>query len=137
MSEALKRYKEIIAECNNLSHAQNTIYWDMETIMPKEGFKGHSDSLTYLSTEVFKKTTSDEFYKILKALNNLTVFVVIVTVEESQREVKMRRVKNSPRYSCLIRAYHERIVFIHLDGAEAVQECGCHLELAARHLDRH
>ena len=76
MSEALKRYKEIIAECNNLSHAQNTIYWDMETIMPKEGFKGHSDSLTYLSMEVFKKTTSDEFYELLKTLNTKEEFAV-------------------------------------------------------------
>lgn len=112
MSEALKRYKEIIAECNNLSHAQNTIYWDMETIMPKEGFKGHSDSLTYLSTEVFKKTTSDEFYELLKTLNTKEEFEKLsdidkYCVKEDLKDIERDRRVPADFFESFVRAQNE------------------------------
>lgn len=67
--ETLDKLKELIEEINNIDHAVTLLYWDMETEMPKEGFKGHSDSLTYLSTLSFKKGTSEEMGALLEELS--------------------------------------------------------------------
>lgn len=69
MSTLFEDFKAYLDETNNLSHAVTLLYWDMETEMPKEGFKGHSDSLTYLSTEVFKRNTSPELEHFLDELS--------------------------------------------------------------------
>lgn len=69
MSETLKKFKDYMAETQNMRHATTLLYWDMETIMPKEGFRGHSDALAYLSTEVFKRSTSPELEEYLTILS--------------------------------------------------------------------
>lgn len=68
MSATLDKLKAYIKETANISHAVTLLYWDMETIMPKEGFNGHSDSLAYLSTESFKRSTSQELGSMLLTL---------------------------------------------------------------------
>ena len=37
--------------------------------MPAEGFKGHSDALAYLSTETFKRSTSEKMGDFLEKLS--------------------------------------------------------------------
>lgn len=69
MSNTLDKFKAYIKESANISHAVSLLYWDMETIMPKEGFSGHSDSLAYLSTENFKRSTSEELGNMLDELS--------------------------------------------------------------------
>lgn len=69
MSATFDKFKAYLEESKNISHAVTLLYWDMETKMPKEGFNGHSDSLTYLSTEVFKRGTSDELSEMLDTLS--------------------------------------------------------------------
>ncbi len=68
MSDLLEKYKSYINETEQMMHAVTLLYWDMETKMPKEGFQSHSDSLAYLSTECFKRETSDEMGEMLEAL---------------------------------------------------------------------
>jgi len=70
MSETFEKFKTYLEETNNLSHATSLIYWDLETQMPEKGFKGHSDALTYLSTEAFKRSTSKELEDYLDTLIN-------------------------------------------------------------------
>ncbi|SCX07797.1 carboxypeptidase Taq [Lachnospiraceae bacterium YSD2013] len=69
MSELLDKFKAYLAETTNLGHASTLLYWDLETSMPKEGFKGHSDALAYLSTESFKRSTSTEMGEFLDKLS--------------------------------------------------------------------
>ncbi len=69
MSELLDKFKAYLAETTNLGHASTLLYWDMETSMPREGFKGHSDALAYLSTESFKRSTSTEMGEFLDKLS--------------------------------------------------------------------
>lgn len=69
MSKIFDEFKEYIEETNNLNHASTLLYWDMETSMPAEGFKGHSDALAYLSTETFKRSTSEKMGDFLEKLS--------------------------------------------------------------------
>ncbi|MCR4679907.1 MAG: carboxypeptidase M32 [Lachnospiraceae bacterium] len=69
MSELLDKFKAYLAETTNLGHASTLLYWDLETSMPKEGFKGHSDALAYLSTESFKRNTCAEMGEFLDKLS--------------------------------------------------------------------
>lgn len=69
MSELLDKFKAYLAETTNLGYASTLLYWDLETSMPKEGFKGHSDALAYLSTESFKRSTSAEMGEFLDKLS--------------------------------------------------------------------
>ncbi len=65
----LDNFKSFIAESANISHAVSLLHWDMETIMPKEGFQGHSGAIAYLATENFKRSTSGELESMLNELS--------------------------------------------------------------------
>ena len=112
MTEALKKYKEYTLETANLSHASTLLYWDMETCMPKEGFKGHSDSLTYISTEVFKRNTSDEFYELVKKLNTKEEFDKLndeekFCVKQDLKDIELDRKVPADFYEEYIRLQNE------------------------------
>lgn len=68
MSKTLDELKEYIKITNLYNHVTTLLYWDMETIMPKEGFEGHSDALTFFSTEGFKRSTAPELEAMLDKL---------------------------------------------------------------------
>ncbi len=69
MSEKLTKLQEELKKIQNLNHITSLLYWDMKTIMPKEGFGRHSEVLTAFSTDCFKLETSDELYALVKELN--------------------------------------------------------------------
>ena len=68
MSEALNNLQKYLNKMEQFNHVNTLLYWDMRTNTPKEGFAGHSDALTYFSTEHFSMSTSDELKEILDAL---------------------------------------------------------------------
>lgn len=68
----LEEYKKINKELGFMAHAINLMYWDMQTIAPEGGKERLSDSITYFSTEIFKRSTSDTSYTaIYHAWTNL------------------------------------------------------------------
>lgn len=69
MSDTFEQFKEYLEKMNKYNQVLNLVFWDIETIMPKNGFQRHSDALTYFSTEHFKLTTSDELRGYLEKLN--------------------------------------------------------------------
>ena len=74
MSKTFDEFKDYLQEMTHLNHACTLLYWDMETSMPREGFKNHSDALTYLSTEVFKRGTGDKMGEFLDKLSSKEEF---------------------------------------------------------------
>lgn len=68
MSETLEQLKNYLYISKQYGHVYNLLYWDMETVMPKDGFAGHSDALTYFSTELFKRDTAPELEALLDKL---------------------------------------------------------------------
>ena len=60
MIAILEKFEKYLEHINILERAADTIFWDMRTVMPEEGFKGQAQAATYFSTEVFKLSTSDE-----------------------------------------------------------------------------
>lgn len=68
--ETLEKLKDYLKTSEKYNHAISLLYWDMETTMPKEGFEGHSDTLSFLSTENFKRGTSKELEGYLEELSN-------------------------------------------------------------------
>ena len=69
MSKALEQLKDYLKKKEQINHVLGLIFWDMETVMPKNGFARHSDVLTDFSTEEFKLSTSDELKGYLHELN--------------------------------------------------------------------
>ena len=74
MSKVFDEFKAYLDEMTRIGHATTLLYWDMETLMPKAGFKNHSDALAYLSTENFKRGTSDKMGEFLEKLNEKEEF---------------------------------------------------------------
>lgn len=68
MSKALEKLQEQIETIKHYSLVTSLIYWDIDTIMPEEGFKANSEANAYFSTEAFKLGTSDELFNILEEL---------------------------------------------------------------------
>lgn len=69
MSETFEQIQEYLKGISRYNQMQVLLCWDMKTRMPKEGFAGHSDALTYVSTEQFKLMTSPELKGYLETLN--------------------------------------------------------------------
>ncbi|MBP5354047.1 MAG: carboxypeptidase M32 [Lachnospiraceae bacterium] len=69
MSEKLTKLKDILAQLNRLTLVNELLYWDMRTIMPKEGFDGHAEATEHYETKAFRIETSDELYELLGDLS--------------------------------------------------------------------
>ena len=69
MTAVLEKFEKYLEQINILERAADTIFWDMRTVMPEEGFKGQAQAATYFSTEVFKLSTSDELMEMLNELS--------------------------------------------------------------------
>ncbi len=61
----LEKYQQLSKELAYLRHAISLMYWDLQTTAPEGGKERLSESITYFSTESFKKSTSDEAYKLV------------------------------------------------------------------------
>ena len=79
MNDKLEQLQKYLEKMEQFNHVNTLLYWDMRTNTPKEGFAGHSDALTYFSTEQFSMSTSDELKTLLdtlaepKSLKSLTI----------------------------------------------------------------
>jgi carboxypeptidase Taq len=69
MSDTFEKLKEYLGKMQKYEQAATLLFWDMDTGMPEEGFAGHSDALTYFSTEQFKLSTAQELKDYLTILN--------------------------------------------------------------------
>jgi carboxypeptidase Taq len=74
MGKLFDDLKKEMQEEKYLSQAYGTLYWDLETSMPKGGLEDRSDTLAYIATEILKKQTSDERMKLLKDLTESEEF---------------------------------------------------------------
>ncbi len=68
MSKALDELKQYLETVNHYIRATNLLYWDMKTKAPALGLEGHTNTLTYFSTEAFRMQTSDELSSLLERL---------------------------------------------------------------------
>lgn len=68
MNDKLEQLQKYLEKMEQFNHVNILLYWDMRTNTPKEGFAGHSDALTYFSTEQFSMSTSDELKTLLDTL---------------------------------------------------------------------
>ena len=95
MSETLDKLQQYLKKMQQFDHVTTLLYWDMRTNTPKEGFEGHSDALTYFSTERFELATSDELKNLLdtlaapeefEALDDKWKFIVSKMKEQMDRD---------------------------------------------------
>ena len=66
MNNKLNELKEILAKARKYQHAINIMYFDFETIAPKDGMESENDTINYFSNEYFKLIHNDK-------VNNLIV----------------------------------------------------------------
>ena len=87
MAELFDKLLKEMHEEKHLNEAYGTLYWDLETSMPKGGLNDRSETLAYLATEVLKKQTGDKRLSLLKAL---TESEELLTLSEPwQKTVKL------------------------------------------------
>ncbi|MCR5671255.1 MAG: carboxypeptidase M32 [Butyrivibrio sp.] len=97
----LEQYKEKNRELNHLSHAVALMNWDLMTGAPEGAKEKLADSLTYFSTESFKKSTSDDYYNLVCELSKPEEFeklddVMKFDIARTKRDLdRMRRVPAS------------------------------------------
>jgi len=69
--EELQKKNEIV---NYYIHARELMMWDLSTLAPKNAKQKLADGMTFFSTEIFKLTTSDEYYNLICELSKPEVF---------------------------------------------------------------
>ena len=69
MKENLKKFEEIIKEKKLIDSSLELLQWDLETTAPKKGKELIADIFGYLSMKSYNLVTSNEFVKLVEALN--------------------------------------------------------------------
>ena len=93
---AWNRLGAYLNETQILGSIQNTLYWDQNTIMPREGATWRADQLTYLAKILHERTSSN----VLSDLINLaeTELKGIDGIDESQFNSKMKNIDLLKKY---------------------------------------
>lgn len=88
--EITKQWREHFKQLRAFDEAISLLYWDMRTQMPEQSAPLRAETIGYLSTEAFKRQTSDSFAELLAemtATEELTpVEVRSVAVAKTQYE---------------------------------------------------
>lgn len=63
-----KRYHEFKDSLKPLREAQSLLGWDLRTRAPKGSYENKLEAMSYFSSELFKKNTSEEYKEILRDL---------------------------------------------------------------------
>lgn len=69
MSSLLEDLQAYLQKIEQYNRVITLLYWDMETMTPKNGFEGQTEALTFFSTEEFRLSTSDELDELLTRLS--------------------------------------------------------------------
>lgn len=85
MKENLKKFEEIIKEKKLIDSSLELLQWDLETTAPKKGKELIADIFGYLSMKSYNLVTSDEFVKLVEALNE---------EKEQLNEIQKKEVKD-------------------------------------------
>jgi len=112
MSKTVEDLKNYLDRIKKYEHIETLLYWDMKTLVPKEGYDGHIDALTYFSAESFALLTSDELYEIVtdlasdeeyEKLDDTMKFIVKRMKKDLEKE---RRIPKD-RYEAFVKAQAE------------------------------
>ena len=88
---AWNRLGAYLNETQILGSIQNTLYWDQNTIMPREGASWRADQLTYLAKILHERTSSNVLSDLINsAETELTELKGIDGIDESQFNSKMK-----------------------------------------------
>lgn len=68
MSEVFDRFRKYLKEIESYDTVINLLHFDLQTAMPKKGFRMNCEATTKFSTERFKLQTSDELCGMLEEL---------------------------------------------------------------------
>jgi carboxypeptidase Taq len=109
VSETFEKLKDYLGKIQQYGQAATLLFWDMDTGMPKEGFAGHSEALTFFSTEKFKLSTAQELKDYLAILNTPEEFAALdadwqFIVKRMQRELLLDEKIPVDFYSSFVQA---------------------------------
>ena len=68
--EAWNRLGAYLKETQILGSIQSTLYWDQNTLMPKQGSSWRAEQLTYLAKNLHLRNSSKEFAQLINAASN-------------------------------------------------------------------
>lgn len=104
----LEQYQEKLQKINYYTHAYGTLYWDMATIAPVNGKEKIADTMTYFATEIFKESTSDEYYNLVKKLSQPDEFEKLDDAMKFQIKKQLRDLERARRVPADFYEQHER-----------------------------
>lgn len=135
MSAALEQFQEYLRGIARYNQVQILLYWDMKTQMPKGGFDGHSDALTYVSTEQFKLMTSPELKGYLDTLSEPEEFD---RLDEDWQFIVRRMKRELTKQERMPEAFVSELVQAQAQVGQAWQEAkrASDFSLFAPHLER-
>ena len=87
---AWNRLGAYLNETQILGSIQNTLYWDQNTIMPREGATWRADQLTYLAKILHERTSSNVLSDLINSAE--TELKGIDGIDESQFNSKMKNI---------------------------------------------
>lgn len=93
----LEKYLAKREKLKFFEHACSLLYWDMSTKAPKKGKPAIGDAITYFSTEMFKEQTSDEYYELVKKLNEPEEFDKLDDVMKFHVKKELRELEKDRR----------------------------------------
>ena len=68
--EAWNRLGAYLKETQILGSIQSTLYWDQNTLMPKQGSSWRAEQLTYLAKKLHIRNSSNEFADLINSASN-------------------------------------------------------------------
>ena len=89
-NNAWNRLGAYLNETQILGSIQNTLYWDQNTIMPREGASWRADQLTYLARILHERTSSNVLSDLINSAE--TELKGIDGIDESQFNSKMKNI---------------------------------------------
>ena len=84
----VEKYKEFRTRLKNLTYACNVLAFDEATVCPKLDKENSMNVYNYFAIEADKIATSDEYYNLVKELNNNPSGLDDIEIEMIKKELK-------------------------------------------------
>lgn len=119
MSATFEQFQDYLHQIQRYNQIQTLLYWDMKAGMPKEGFAGHSDALTYFSTEQFRLATAPELKDYLEKLSQPEEFEAL---DDNWRFIVRRMKRELERDERMPESFVSELVKTQAESGKAWEE---------------
>lgn len=135
MNQLLEKFQAHLNICRQYEQVLSLLYWDLQTICPKNGVDGKVNAISYFSGEIFRLSTSKEYGEMLEALSRPEVFD---TLDEAMQVTVKRYTKNYRRFCRIPEDFYTEFAAVRARSEKAWEEAKTKKDFAvfAPHLEK-